>query len=73
MDVIEIGSDRFTCDLSAGTPAAVEVAPGSTLRVHCRSAADRLVGPGPVRAEAANPGTGPIAVTGAEPVRLQHF
>ena len=66
MDAIEIGSDRFVCDLAADTPAAVEVAPGSTPRVHCRSACDRLVGPGPVRAEAANPATGPIAVAGAE-------
>ncbi len=67
MGIIEIDSGKFTCELSAGAAAAHEVAPGSTLRVHCRSAADRLVGPGPVRAEAANPGTGPIAVRGARP------
>jgi len=67
MDAIEIGSERFTCELSAGAAAAVEVAAGSVLRIHCRGACDRLVGPGPVRAEAANPGTGPIAVAGARP------
>ena len=50
--MIEIGSDQFVCELGADAPAAVEVASGSTLRVHCRSAADRHVGPGPVRAEA---------------------
>ena len=65
--MIEIASDSFVCELSADTPPAVEVAPGETLRVHCRNACDLLVGPGPVRAEAANPGTGPIAVTGAQP------
>ncbi len=67
MAPIEITSGAFVCDLSADTPAAVEVKPGSTVRVHCRSACDRLVGPGPVRASAANPATGPIAVAGAQP------
>ncbi|MHC4715518.1 MAG: acetamidase/formamidase family protein [Planctomycetota bacterium] len=67
MDVIEIGSDRFTCELSAGAAPAVEVPPGSTLRIHCRSAADRFVRPGPDRAEEANPATGPVAVASARP------
>jgi len=66
MEPIEIDSHRFTCQLHADAPAAREVPPGSILRIHCRSAADRLVGPGPVRAQAANPATGPIAVSGAE-------
>ncbi len=65
--MIEIASDEFVCELGADTPAAVEVAPGSTLRIHCRNAGDRDVGPGPVRAPDANPGTGPVAVTGAQP------
>jgi len=73
MDVIEISSDKFVCDLSSDTPAAVEVPPGSTLKVHCRNAGDRNVGPGPVRAPAANPGTGPIAVTGARPGQALKF
>jgi len=65
--MIEIDSDRFVCELGADDTAATEVAPGSTLRVDCRSACDRAVGPGPRRAEAANPATGPIAVAGARP------
>jgi amidase len=67
MKAVEIDSEKFVCELASDAPAAHEVAPGSTLRVHCRSAADRLIGPGPVRATAANPGTGPIAVRGACP------
>jgi len=63
--MIEISSDEFVCELSADTPAAVEVEPGTTLKIHCRSALDRRVGPGSVRAKAPNPGTGPIAVAGA--------
>ena len=69
MDAIEIGSERYTCELSADAAAAVEVAPGSVLRAHCRSACDRIIGPEGDRAPAANPGTGPIAVTGAEPAQ----
>lgn len=67
MAEIEIASDRFVCELSADAEPLIEVPPGSVLRIHCRSACDRDVGPGPVRAEAANPSTGPIAVAGAEP------
>ena len=63
--VIRIDSDRFVCELAAQTPAAVEVPAGATLAIHCRSALDRAVGPGDVRADAPNPGTGPIAVAGA--------
>ena len=44
MEPIEIDSHRFTCQLHADAPAAREVPPGSILRIHCRSAADRLVG-----------------------------
>jgi amidase len=72
-DIIRIGSDAFVCELAADTPAAVEVAAGSTLEIHCRSAADRHVGPGPVRAEGPNPGTGPIAVAGAQPGEALRF
>ena len=46
--MIEIASDEFVCELAADAPAAVEVAPGSTLRIHCRNAGDRDVGPGPL-------------------------
>lgn len=67
MDVIRVDSDRFVCELSAEAEPALEVPPGSTLTVHCRNALDFAVGPGPERAPAANPATGPIAVTGAEP------
>jgi len=72
-DIIRIDSEEFVCELACDTPAAVEVAPGSTLVVHCRSAADRFVGPGPVRAEAPNPATGPIAVAGAQPGQALRF
>ncbi len=65
--MIEIDASNYVCELSAETPPAVEVPPGSTLRIRCRSAADRLVGRQGDRAEKANPGTGPIAVAGAEP------
>ena len=65
IDIIEIPSDRFTCELSADAAPAIEVPPGSVLRIHCRSAADRFVGPGPIRADRANPATGPIAVADA--------
>ena len=64
---LDIGSDRFVCDLAADTPPAVEVTPGATLRIRCRGALDYAVGPGPVRAPGPNPGTGPIAVAGARP------
>ena len=67
MNVIEIRSDQFTCELSAQAQPAVEVAPGSALRVHCRSAIDRAVGAEGDRADQANPATGPIAVTSAQP------
>lgn len=67
MAVIEISDARFVCQLAAETEPAVQVRPGSTLRVRCRHACDRLVGEGPGRAEAPNPATGPIAVAGARP------
>ena len=73
MHPIDIDSEKFTCELPARASAAHEVAPGSTLRIHCRSANDRSVGPGPVRATAANPGTGPIAVRGARPGQALKF
>ena len=73
MSVVEIDSGAFTCELAAGAAPAHEIAPGSTVRIHCRHANDRNVGPGPVRADAANPGTGPIAVTGAEPGQALKF
>jgi len=73
MDIIEIDSDKFTCELAADAAPAVEVPPGSTLRIHCRSAADRLIGTGAVRADSANPGTGPIAVTGARTGQALRF
>jgi len=73
MDVIQIDSEQFTCELAADAVAAHEVAPGSTLRIHCRHANDRNVGPGPVRATAANPGTGPVTVTGAAPGQALKF
>ena len=65
--IVTVGSGRFVCELSAEAEPAVEVAAGTTLRVRCRHACDREVGPGPVRATAANPATGPIAVAGALP------
>lgn len=64
---IRVSSDSFVCELAADTPSAIDVASGSVLEVHCRSALDRDIGPGPVRAPQANPGTGPIAVTGCCP------
>ncbi len=67
MATIEIGDDRFVCELAADAEPAAEVGPGTTVRVRCRHACDRAVGPGPVRAEAPNPATGPIAVAGAMP------
>ena len=72
-DLIRVDSAKFVCELACDAPAAVEVPPGATLEIHCRSAADRLVGPGPVRAEAANPATGPIAVAGARPGQALRF
>jgi amidase len=72
-DVVRIGSDAFVCELACDTPAAVEVPPGSTLAIHCRSAADRLVGAGPIRADGPNPATGPIAVAGARPGQALRF
>jgi len=73
MDRLRIDSDAFVCELAADTPAAAKVPAGAVLEVHCRSAADRLVGPGPVRADRPNPGTGPIAVTGAQPGQALRF
>jgi amidase len=67
MDAIRVNSEKFVCDLAADAEPILEVAPGTTLAIHCRHACDRQVGPGPVRAEAANPATGPIAVAGARP------
>ena len=67
MTAIHVTSERFVCELSADAEPAIEVEPGSLLAVHCRHACDRKVGPGPVRATAANPATGPIAVAGARP------
>ena len=55
MNAIEISSDRYTCELSAGAAPAVEVEPGSTLRVHCRGACDRITGRPGDRAPEANP------------------
>jgi len=71
--MIDIPPDAYRCELSADTPAAVEVPAGATLRVHCRSACDRLVGTGPDRAADANPATGPIAVAGARPGQALRF
>jgi len=65
--MINIDSNGFLCELAADSPMAAEVPPGSTLSIHCRHALDMKVGPGPVRAEDANPGTGPIGVEGALP------
>jgi len=73
VSAIFVSSQDFVCELAADAQPALEVAPGSTLRVHCRSACDRDVGPGPVRAEAANPTTGPIAVSGARPGQALKF
>ncbi len=73
MSVMDIDSERFTCEVWAHAKPAHEVAPGSTLRIHCRNGGDRIIGPGPVRAPAANPGTGPIAVTGAKPGQALKF
>jgi amidase len=70
---IRIGSEAFVCELAADAPAAVEVAAGATVVIHCRSAADRFVGPGPVRAAGPNPATGPIAVAGAEAAQAIRF
>ena len=72
-DVLRIDSGAFVCELSADTPPAVEVPAGATLAIHCRSAADSLVGAGPVRADAPNPATGPIAVAGALPGQALRF
>ena len=73
---IHVSSDRFVCELSAEAEPILEVPPGSALNVYCRSALDYAVGPGPVRAASANPSTGPIAVTSAQPgqaLRLDIF
>lgn len=67
MSTIEVSAEHFVCELAADAIPTVEVAPGATLQVRCRHACDRDVGPGPVRAPAANPATGPIAVSGARP------
>jgi len=67
MSLIHVDSDRFVCEVSADAAPAIEVEPGSTLKVHCRNACDNDIGPGPVRAAAPNPATGPIAVKGARP------
>ena len=73
MEPIRVGSDGFVCELSAGAEPVREVPPGSLLVVHCRNALDFAVGPGPERAQAANPATGPIAVVGAEPGQALRF
>jgi amidase len=73
MNAIRVTSERFVCDLSCDAVPCVEVASGSTLTVHCRCALDRAVGPGPERATRANPATGPIAVTGAQPGQALRF
>jgi len=65
--IISVSSERFVCELSAEAESALEVSAGSTLLIHCRNALDYAIGPGPVRAESANPATGPIAVRGARP------
>ena len=44
MHPIDINSEKFTCELSAEARPAHEVAPGATLRIHCRSANDRSGG-----------------------------
>jgi amidase len=67
MATMDITDERFVCDLTADAVPAHTVQPGDVLRVRCRSALDRAVGPGPVRAARPNPATGPIAVAGAEP------
>ena len=65
--MVSIGAEQFVCELSAVATASAEVEPGAMLKVRCRHACDRELGPGPVRATAANPATGPIAVAGARP------
>ncbi|MFP4057970.1 MAG: acetamidase/formamidase family protein [Candidatus Brocadiia bacterium] len=67
MEPLDVSSERFVCRLAADAEPALEVEPGTVLRIHCRHACDRLVGLGPERAEAPNPATGPIAVRGAQP------
>lgn len=67
MSMIEVSSDSFVCAVAAGATPSLKVHPGDVLRIHCRNALDRTVGPGPVRAAAPNPATGPIAVVGAAP------
>jgi amidase len=67
MATIDITDECFTCGLSADAAPAFTVRPGDVLRVRCRSALDRAVGPGPVRADRPNPATGPVAVAGAQP------
>jgi len=65
--VIQITDERFVCDLAADAVPSCTVQAGDILRVRCRSALDRAVGPGPIRAPLPNPATGPIAVDGVEP------
>ena len=67
MSEIVVSRDLYVCELSSETPAAIEVQPGSVVRLCCREACDRGTGPGPDRAPAANPSTGPVAVAGAAP------
>ena len=73
MNIIKISSDDFVCTLAADTPASMEVEAGSVVEIHCRSACDRKVGPGPVRADTSNPCTGPIGVRGAKPGQALKF
>ncbi|NQT88824.1 acetamidase/formamidase family protein [bacterium] len=67
MDRVDITDEHFVCTLAADSAPCRTVLPGDVLRVRCRSALDRDVGPGPVRAAQPNPATGPIAVEGAAP------
>ena len=63
----ELDRDAYVCDLDTAATPALTVEPGTVVRLQCRGACDRHVGPGPDRAPAANPATGPVAVAGARP------
>jgi len=65
--MVHLSRDWYVCELAATAPAALEVEPGTMVRLSCRSACDRHIGAGPDVAPAPNPATGPIAVTGARP------
>jgi len=64
---MNLSRDWYVCELAATTPPALEVEPGTTVRLSCRSACDRHVGAGPDVALGPNPATGPIGVVGARP------